>query len=145
MKQMNASEKEQPVTFISRSSFTITYRQPNFKCILISLSFSQKLRKKVSCFRSFSHSTYLFTWFFWFVLFNFIQHTDKARTFWEAHKIWKKSFSWFGRFLSKCTNHEEDFSKFCMLLKKSELYCTVTKVMKFSGLGSSRFLIKNKF
>ena len=45
----------------------------------------------------------------------------KVRTFWEAHKIWKKSSSCFWRLLSKCTNHEEDFFKLCVLLRKSEL------------------------
>ena len=40
----------------------------------------------------------------------------------ENHtKFEKISSSWFGRLLSKCTNHEEEFSKFCVLLKKSEL------------------------
>ena len=41
----------------------------------------------------------------------------KIRTFWEAHKIWKKSSSWFGHLLSKCTKHEEDFAIFCVLLR----------------------------
>ena len=45
----------------------------------------------------------------------------KVRTFWEAHKIWKKSSSWFGRLLSKCIKHEEDCANFCLLLRKSEL------------------------
>ena len=47
---------------------------------------------------------------------------NKVRTFWEGHKIWKKSFSRFGRLLSKCTKHEEDCANFCVLLRKSELY-----------------------
>ena len=45
----------------------------------------------------------------------------KVRTFWEEHKIWKKSSSWFGHLLSKCPNHEEDFFKLFLFLRKSEL------------------------
>ena len=41
----------------------------------------------------------------------------------EKHtKFKKKSFSWFGRLLSKCAKHEEDCEKFCVPLRKSELY-----------------------
>ena len=34
----------------------------------------------------------------------------------------KKSSSWFGCLLSKCAKHEENWEKFCVLLRKSELY-----------------------
>ena len=44
----------------------------------------------------------------------------QVRTFREAHKILKKSSSWFGRLLSKCTKHEEDCANFSALLRKSE-------------------------
>ena len=47
------------------------------------------------------------------------------RTFWETHKIWKKNlphgFHKSADLLSKRQNHEEDFFKLCVLLKKSEL------------------------
>ena len=40
----------------------------------------------------------------------------------EKHtKFEKKSSSWFGRLLSKCRKHEEDYPNFCLLLRKSEL------------------------
>ena len=42
--------------------------------------------------------------------------------FLRSIQIWKKSSSWFGRLLSKCTNHEEDCTNFCVLLRKSGLY-----------------------
>ena len=40
----------------------------------------------------------------------------------EKHINLKKSSAWFGHLLSKRPNHEEDFFKFCVLLRKSELY-----------------------
>jgi hypothetical protein len=49
----------------------------------------------------------------------------KVRTFWETPKIWKNLPHGFGKsadLLSKRQNHEEDFFKLCVLLKKSELY-----------------------
>ena len=49
----------------------------------------------------------------------------KVRTFWETHKIWKNhlyGFDLSADILSKHQNHEEDFFKLCVLLKKSELY-----------------------
>ena len=51
--------------------------------------------------------------------------TIKVRTFWETHKIWKNlphGFDKSADLLSKRQNHEEDFFKLCVLLKKSELY-----------------------
>ena len=42
----------------------------------------------------------------------------KVRTFWEAHIIWKNLSH--GRLI--CQNHEEDFFKFCVFLRKSKLY-----------------------
>ena len=48
----------------------------------------------------------------------------KVRTFWETHKIWKNLPDGFDKsadLLSKRQNHEEDFFKLCVLLKKSEL------------------------
>ena len=49
----------------------------------------------------------------------------KVRTVGETHKIWKKlphGFDKSADLLSKHQNHEEDFLKLCVLLKKSELY-----------------------
>ena len=43
---------------------------------------------------------------------------SKVQTFWEVHIIWKKSSSWFGRLLSKCTNHEEDFFQILCVSQK---------------------------
>ena len=43
----------------------------------------------------------------------------KVRTFWETHKIWKNLPHGFDE---SANNHEEDFFKLCVLLKKSELY-----------------------
>jgi hypothetical protein len=43
----------------------------------------------------------------------------KVRTFCKAHKICKKSSSWFGRLLSKYTKHQEDCANFCVLPRKS--------------------------
>ena len=48
----------------------------------------------------------------------------KVRTFWETHKIWKNlphGFDKSADLPSKRQNHEEDFFKLCVLLKKSEL------------------------
>ena len=55
----------------------------------------------------------------------------KVRTFRETHKIWKKSFLCFGRLLSKCPKHEEDWANFCVLLRKSELYYSKTIIDYF--------------
>ena len=54
----------------------------------------------------------------------YVSSTCKVRTFWETHKIWKNlphGFDKSADLLSKCQNHEEDFFKLCVLLKKSEL------------------------
>ena len=42
----------------------------------------------------------------------------------STHNL-KKSSSWFWRLVNQliCQNHEEDFFKLCVLLKKSKLYC----------------------
>ena len=48
-----------------------------------------------------------------------------VRTFWETHKIWKNLPHGFEKspdLLSKRQNHEEDFFRLCVLLKKSKLY-----------------------
>ena len=48
----------------------------------------------------------------------------KVRTFCETHKIWKNlphGFDKSADLLSKRQNHEEDFFKLYVLLKKSEL------------------------
>ena len=37
-------------------------------------------------------------------------------------KFEKKSSSYFGCLLSKCSKHEEDCANFCVLLRKFELY-----------------------
>ena len=50
----------------------------------------------------------------------------KVRAFLETHKISKNlphGFDKSADLLSKRQNHEEDFFKLCVLLKKSELYC----------------------
>ena len=49
----------------------------------------------------------------------------------------KKSSSWFGPLLSKCTKHEEDFEKFCVLLKESELYILYARNTRFAGSYAS--------
>ena len=73
------------------------------------------------------------------------------RTFWETHKIWKKNlphgFHKSADLLSKRQNHEEDFFKLCVLLKKSELYIDIVLTMKnvpcFSEIlkGTSYFIL----
>ena len=48
----------------------------------------------------------------------------KVRNFRETHKIWKNlphGFDKSAYLLSKRQNHEEDFFKLCVLLRKSEL------------------------
>ena len=59
----------------------------------------------------------------------------------------KKSSSWFGHLLSKCTKHEEDCVNFCVLLRKSELY-HVTKagrnrVKNEKGTDAFIYLVQN--
>ena len=50
----------------------------------------------------------------------------------EKHtKFEKKSFLCFGRLLSKCPKHEEDWANFCVLLRKSELYYSKTIIDYF--------------
>ena len=47
----------------------------------------------------------------------------QVRTFWETYKIWKNlphGFDKSADLLSKRKNHEEDFFKLCVLLKKSK-------------------------
>ena len=59
----------------------------------------------------------------------------KVRTFWETHKIWKNlppGFDKSADLLSKRQNHEEDFFKLCVLLKKFELYQHKTHFFVFS-------------
>ena len=59
----------------------------------------------------------------WF--FSFAQCSVVVRIFWETHKIWKNlphGFEKSADLLSKRQNHEEDFFKLYVLLKKSELY-----------------------
>ena len=54
----------------------------------------------------------------------FCLYKVKVRTFWEKHNIWKNLSHGFDKsidILSKRQNHEEDFFKLCLLLKKSEL------------------------
>ena len=53
-----------------------------------------------------------------------VYHIFKVRTFWETHNIWKKiphGFDKSADLISKRQNHEEDFFKLCVLLKKSNL------------------------
>ena len=49
-------------------------------------------------------------------------YLHKVQTFWETHKIWKNLPHGFGKSADQRQNHEEDFFKSCVLLKKSELY-----------------------
>ena len=54
--------------------------------------------------------------------------SSKVRTFWEALKIWKNlphAFDKSADWLNKRQNHEEDFFKICVLLRKFELYLKV--------------------
>ena len=54
----------------------------------------------------------------------------KVQTFWETNKIWKNlphGFDKSADLLSQ--NHEEDFFKLCVLLKKSELYHHCWKIL----------------
>ena len=49
---------------------------------------------------------------------------SEVRTFWETNKIWKNlphGFDTLADFPNKRQNHEEDFFKLFVLLKKSEL------------------------
>ena len=59
------------------------------------------------------------------MIFESLQHILlKVRTFRETHKILKnlpRGFDKSADLLSKHQNHEEDFFKLCVLLKKSEL------------------------
>ena len=70
----------------------------------------------------------------------------KVRTFWEAHKIWKKSSSWFGRLLSKCTNHEKYFfqivctSQKVRTLKSSKTITIYTAILQKMVLREANFL-----
>ena len=50
------------------------------------------------------------------------RYSSKVRTFWEAHMIWKNLPHGFDVDQLICQNHEEDFFKFCVFLRKSELY-----------------------
>ena len=59
-----------------------------------------------------------------FLLFNYVydKSSNKVRTFWETHKIWKNLHHGFDKsadLLSKRQNHEEDFFKLCVLPPKS--------------------------
>ena len=59
----------------------------------------------------------------------------KVWTFRETHKIWENlpyGFDKLADLLSKCKNHEDDFFKWCVLLKKSELYEFDTYIKKKS-------------
>ena len=51
----------------------------------------------------------------------------KVRTFWEAKKNWC-----FRHLLRKRTKHEEDFFKFCVFLRKSELYYVLGYVHNYT-------------
>ena len=60
-----------------------------------------------------------------FGMLKLIKTPIKILTFWETHKIWKNlphGFDKSADLLSKRQNHEEDFFKLCVLLKKSDLY-----------------------
>ena len=46
--------------------------------------------------------------------------TFKVRTFWEAHKIWKKSSSWFWHLLSKSADLSKPWGRFIQILCVSQ-------------------------
>ena len=78
---------------------------------------------------SFLTSSYVENWEFYLFLFlKFFESSHsaiifgKVRNFWVAQKKNAQSSSCFEHFLSKRPNQEEDFFKFCVLLRKSELY-----------------------
>ena len=60
-------------------------------------------------------------------------------TFWETNKIWKNlphSFDKSADLLIKRQNHEGDFFKLCLLLKKSNFYYLKTNRKKFEWQNS---------
>ena len=65
-----------------------------------------------------------FIWDPYSIIFNFLSDSFcksfKVQLFWEGHKKIVPSSSWFGHLLSKRPNHEEDFFKLCVFLRKSE-------------------------
>ena len=68
----------------------------------------------------------------------------KVWTFWETHKIWKnlpRGFDKSADLLSKRQNHEEDFFKLCVLLKKFELYI---QIKIWSNIGFGRIILWTK-
>ena len=75
---------------------------------------------------------------------------SKVRTFWEAHKNLHNP-----PHASKRPNHEEDFFKFCVLLRKSELYVVsenllclmllAKKVKKKKFLDCIYFMVKYRY
>ena len=89
-----------------------------------------------------------FLWNFWWF---FLHSAYKVRTFWETHKTWKNlphGFDKSADLLSKHQNHEEDFFKLCVLLKKSELYlenCLVRELCKWRTACIFRISNKNLF
>ena len=85
----------------------------------------QSIIKRIVLFWYFK--TKLVSNLFWVRIFHFKNWNFefcKVRTFLETHKIWNNlphGFDKSADLLSKRQNHEEDFFKLCVLLKKSEL------------------------
>ena len=69
----------------------------------------------------------------------------KVRTFWEAHKIWKKSSSWFGRLLSKCTKHEEDCAIFVCFSESPNFTKKGLRVFKTDTKFFQNIIVAMKF
>ena len=67
----------------------------------------------------------------------------RVGTFQEAHKIWKNLFHGLDIWVSKRpNNHEGDFFKFCVILRKSELYGPENEYSKIMGHRSNKFPLK---
>ena len=87
---------------------------------------------------SFLTSSYVENWEFYLFLFlKFFELSHSAIIFGKVQNFWvaqKKKFaqssSWFVHFLSKRPNQEEDFFKFCVLLRKSKLYYFESSIVK---------------
>ena len=77
----------------------------------------------------------------WSCIYIYLQHYNftihflilKFRLSEKHTKFEKKSSSWFVHLLSKRPNHEEDFFKLCVLLRKSEFYQNCGKIFCWSA------------
>ena len=91
------------------------------KTILVVLAF------RSTVFFIFSTTMYVMVMlhYHWLNIQPVMRKAIKVQTFWETHKIWKNlphGFDKSADLLSKHQNHEEDFFKLSLLLKKFELY-----------------------